>query len=128
MNTPTFATVTSHTTPVENQQQPPSVCNLWSTPTLPISDPQSLGSEQKRDSAIQQLQEFLESGVLLEDDVRARVIALQASQFALVNDVMFYINSKMHNKRVVMPSHLRQAIICKTHSGKYSDHFSGRRL
>ena len=39
-----------------------------------------------------------------------------------------YINPKTHNKLVVVPIHLRQAILHDTHSGKSSGHFFGKRL
>ena len=93
-----------------------------------LLDSESLASEQTRDPAIRKLSEFLQTGKLPDDPTRARKMALQHSQFAIVGGVVYYINPKTRCKRAVVPSHLQQRILQETHSGKYSGHFSGRRL
>ena len=72
--------------------------------------------------------EFLQSGKLPQDHNRAHKIILQSSQFTLVGEVLYYINRKTRQKRAVVPSHMRQKTLQETHAGRYSGHFSGRRL
>jgi hypothetical protein len=91
-------------------------------------EPVSLSDEQLKDPKVKELREFLEDGKLPRDGERARKIALQASQFALVSGVIYYVNPKTRHKRAVVPGHLRQKMLQETHAGNYSGHFSGRRL
>ena len=105
----------------------PSVCTIASTGSLEVPD-QVLRDEQLRDPSVTGISEFLRSGKLPQDKTRARKIALQSPQFALVDGILFYINPKTRHKRAVVPSCLQHKILQETHAGKYSGHFSGRRL
>ena len=84
--------------------------------------------EQVKDSALKELHNFLRTGKLPDDPIRARKIALQHSQFALIDGVVYYINTKTGGKRAVVLRQLRSSILKEVHSGKYGGHFSGRRL
>ena len=94
--------------------------------TVPNLD--TFADEQSKDSVVRELREFLRSGKLPEDTVRARKMVLQRSQFALVNGVVYYVEPKTSRKRAVVPCHLQSRILQEVHSGNYSGHFSGRRL
>ena len=87
-----------------------------------------LRDEQLKDPVVKDIREFLQSGKLPEDQKRARKIVLMSPQFVLVAEVVYYVHPKTRNKHVVVPSHLREKILRETHAGKYSGHFSGRRL
>ena len=70
-----------------------------------------------------------DKGVLPECDARARKIATQSSQFAIVEDVLYYIDPKHANrKQAAVLSHLQREILDNTHSERLGWHFSGNRL
>ena len=111
-----------------------TVCNITSQPRSPMitraagANPEDLRDEQQRDPAERELSEFLENGKLPEDEVKACKLALQSSEFALVDGIVYYVNPKSRCKRAVVPCQSRQKILQETHAGNYSGHFSGRRL
>ena len=72
--------------------------------SVPNSEP--FESEQAKDPAVKELYEFLQSGKLPEDTVKARKMALRQSQFAIVDGVVYYVDPKTRRKRAVVPSHL----------------------
>ena len=53
---------------------------------------------------------------------------LQSAQLFLLDGTIYHVNSKTRHRRAVVPVHLRPKILKETHSGRYSGHFSGRRL
>ena len=88
----------------------------------------SIAAEQQRDPVVRELSEFLTSGKLPGDQVRARKVALQSSLFSLIDGVVYHIDHKTRQKCAVVPSHLQEKLLRETHAGSYSGHFSGRRL
>ena len=88
----------------------------------------SIAAEQQRDPAVRELSEFLTSGKLPGDQVRARKVALQSSLFSLIDGVVYHIDHKTRQKCAVVPSHLQEKLLRETHAGSYSGHFSGRHL
>ena len=85
--------------------------------------------EQRRDPALMEIIQFLERGVLPEDQTRARKLALQRDSYAIVDGVLYHLDSKRgHQKQVVVPSHLQRQIMEENHRGPMSAHFSGPRL
>ena len=93
-----------------------------------IDPPHSIATEQQRDPAVRELSEFLTSGKLPGDQVRARKVALQSSLFSLIDGVVYHIDHKTRQKCAVVPSHLQEKLLRETHAGSYSGHFSGRHL
>ena len=79
---------------------------LQAEPELsPLAGVDSLPQEQRKDPALLEIIQFLESGVLPADEGRARKIALQSSLFSLVDDVLFFMNTKLdRQQRVVVPA------------------------
>ena len=60
--------------------------------SVPNSEP--FESEQAKDPAVKELYEFLQSGKLPEDALKARKMALRQSQFAIVDGVVYYVDPK----------------------------------
>ena len=59
----------------------------------------------------------------------AKKIAAQASQFAKVQKVLYFIDiSRQNLRRAAVPSHLQEHIMAEFHGGVMSGHFSGNRL
>ena len=90
-----------------------------------IDAPHSIATEQQRDPAVR---EFLTSGKLPGDQVRAQKVALQSSVFSLIDGVVYHIDHKTRQKCAVVPSHLREKLLRETHAGSYSGLFCGRHL
>ena len=67
--------------------------------------------------------------MLPADSQSARKVVLQASSFALVDQILYFIDVKQGNlQRFVVLHHLTQQIMTEYHSSIMSGHFSGVRL
>ena len=60
-------------------------------------DLDNFAGEQKKDSDIQKLVHYLETGMLPEDTQSASKIVAQAPLFTLVNHILYFIDSKREN-------------------------------
>ncbi len=79
----------------------------------------SFGIEQRKDSNLIATFNFLEEQVLPEDPSKARKIALQAPLFAVVEDVLYHLDSKPScRRRIVVPQHMTKGLLDKTHRGR----------
>ena len=88
-----------------------------------------LAEEQRKDREILEIIAFLESGSLPKDEQKARKIVIQEPSFALVDGILYFLDSRHGDrKRVAVPKHLRQGILEENHSGPMAGHFSGERL
>ena len=90
----------------------------------------SFASEQRKDSSVREIIDFIRHGTLPANNDRAGKIALQQSMFTTTDDgILHFVDSKhKNNTRVVVPRHLQQHILRDTHSSAYGGHFSGQRL
>lgn len=71
---------------------------------------------------------FLENGELPTDAKRAKKVATQQTLFAIVDNVLHYVDPKNnYQRRVVVPQHLRERILTETHCNVAGSHFSGKR-
>ena len=89
----------------------------------------TLGTEQRKDSTLSGLITYLEKGRLPLDSNLSRKIAAQATQFEILNGILYFLDPKRHfQKRTVVPTHLRDRLIAGVHGGPLAGHFSARRL
>ena len=89
----------------------------------------SLDKEQEKDSELNSVIKFPETGVLPDHEQLAKKIAAQASQFVMIDGILYFIDAKHGNRRrVVVPRQLREKIMQENHSGVMAGHFSGNRL
>ena len=85
--------------------------------------------EQGKDPKLKKIIDYLNKDLLPDDGQEAKKIAAQASQFAIVQNVLYFIDASRQNlRRAAVPSHLQQQIIAEIHGGVMSGHFSGNRL
>ena len=90
---------------------------------------ESLSEQQAQDSQIMEWVVFLKHGQLPEDNTRARKMAMQQSLFAIVDDMLYYVDPKRGNRRrAAVPLAMRPKLMEQTHSGPYRGHFSGQRM
>ena len=72
---------------------------------------------------------FLKHGQLPEDNTRAQKMAMQPSFFAIVDDVLYYVDPKRCNQRqAAVPLAMRPKLMEQSHSGPYGGHSSGQRM
>lgn len=89
----------------------------------------SFAQEQRRDADIMELVAYLTSETLPDCAQKARKLVVKAPLYALVNGILYFIDSKREGKRrCVVPRHLRRSIIEENHQGPMAGHFSGERL
>ena len=89
----------------------------------------SLGEEQRKDPQLREMIAFVEKGVLPSDEPRARKLALQANQFAVIDGILYFVDStRGQQRRAVVPKHLRTTLLELNHSGSLSGRLSGPRL
>lgn len=85
--------------------------------------------EQLKDPELKELILYLREDVLPDCPERARKLVAKASQFSLINGVLMYLD---HNhgdrRRVAIPPHHREKVLCESHGGAYGGHFAGPKL
>ena len=89
----------------------------------------NFSAEQRKDPDLKAIIEFLEEDKLSEDPVRARKLVAHEPQFSIVNRVLHFIDHRHdHQRRVAVPSHLRERLLLEIHGGTHGGHFSSRKL
>lgn len=89
----------------------------------------SFSQEQLKDPEILELKDYLSKGIVPTDEQRAHKLVAQAPLFAVVDDVVYFLDSRKGSiKRCVVPSHMRTTIMEENHGGQMAGHFSGERL
>ena len=113
------AQIQTHTDIAELLETPPSVSDTAA----------HYSQEQEKDPEILELRQFLSQGQLPDDSQRAKKIAAQAPSFALVDNIVYFIDSKRNNqRRCVVPTHLRAHLMEENHGGPFAGHFSVEKL
>ena len=75
-------------------------------------DVKSFAEEQRNDSNIQELVNYLEKGILPEDTQSARKVVSLAPLFTIVDNILYFIDARQSNlRRAVVPHQLRQLSI-----------------
>ena len=93
---------------------------------LTRNPPDQFALEQQKDLEVQEMMDYLVSQKLPNDVHRARRLVLEASLFAVVYGLLYYVDPKRGNrKRAVVP---KAEILSEVHAGRFSGHFSGRCL
>ena len=96
--------------------------------TEPIScnsQTNDLETAQWTDPEFKDLIDFLANNNLPVDPTQANKVVAQAPLFALIDGILYFIDSKKdHCKRCVVPKQMRAQIIEENHSGPMAGHFS----
>ena len=122
-------------------EEPSQVASIRSESTADLADllqmdpevssrPSSdFGMEQRQDPFIRDLVTFLEKDELPADPVKAKKLALQGTQFVIIDGVVYFTEGKKGSrKRAVVPSHLQLQMMKESHGGSLAGHFAGRCL
>ena len=123
----------------ENEMTEPTQVSMVSTDSIQnllqvvpdataLTNPTTFASEQRKDKQLVAVLQFLKNGAIPEDK-QARKLTSRASQFAIEDDILYYLDPKHQGrKRAVVPQHLQNKIMEETHNGVFAGHFSGQRL
>ena len=86
--------------------------------------------EQRRDSDLLQLIEFLEAKKLPENPQEAKRVTTQAKKgYYLVDGILYYEGSDMpERRRLVVPKHLREKVMEEHHASPFSGHFAAKKM
>ena len=88
-----------------------------------------LGVEQQKDKELRDIIQFLVDGSLPDDNQVGKKIAMQASSFAVIEGILYFVDPKQNcRKRCTVPHHLRAQIMEENHSGMMAGYFSGEKL
>ena len=89
---------------------------------LAVTESLSLAKDQQKDTQIRKIVDYLERGVLPNDDT-------QATLFMVMDGVLYFLDPhKKDHRRVVVPTHLQTEVIKIAHGGLFGGHFSGNRV
>ena len=85
--------------------------------------------QQRKDSELSEMILYLEKDQLPEDAAKAKKIALESSQYELLDGVLYHTTPGQTGMLcVVVPNDLRTDLLAEAHSGKFSGHFAERRV
>ena len=103
-------------------------------PDVP-TDLTSFSREQRKDSQLVEIIQFLTQDTLPSDESRARKVALQAPLFAVIQDTLYFLDKPDTTRTeaavprcVAVPKHPQRQIMEECHGGSMGGHFSGIRL
>ena len=89
----------------------------------------TFGAQQRRDEDLSQFILFLEHGKLPDDEVLSKKIVAQATQFVIVDEVLYFVHPRRSfKKRAAVPKHLRQSLMEEHHRGSMGGHFAANKL
>ena len=88
-----------------------------------------LAKEQPKDPYLKLILDYLMDESLADDETLCRKLTRQAPLFAVIDNVLYYPDSKFdHRRRAVVPKTLSESIMQGAHGEQFSGHFSGSRL
>ena len=91
------------------------------------SDHSALSAAQREDSDLSEIIVYLETGVLPEDESRARTLVLSSSQYVIEDDVLYRVE-KDSTLRIIPPRSQRQLLFTEAHAGVFGAHLSDTKV
>ena len=80
---------------------------------------------QCSDEEFKPLTEYLEVGVLPNDEQQSEKLILEQSRYTMVDKVLYFVDSKSpHHQRNAVLRLMRTKIIEEVHAGRFSTHFA----
>ena len=80
-----------------------------------------LSERQYRDPELRKVIQYLQSGVLPEDDVEARKLTMNEGQYSLVDGVLYHLDADKSLK-IIPPTVDRETLFREAHQGVFSGH------
>ena len=88
----------------------------------------TIGSLQQEDAELKAIIDYLKSGILPEDSVQARRLALERPRFSLADGVLFHEDQGLPGRpQLVVPRQVQEQLVQESHDGRFSGHFAEKR-
>ena len=85
----------------------------------------AIGSLQQEDATLNAIIDYLKSGVLPEDPMQARHLALERPRFSLVDGNLFHKDPGLPGRlQLVVPRQVQEQLIQGSCNGRFSGHFT----
>jgi len=102
---------------------------LGMSPATIMTSTSGFSAEQQKDSTLKEIYDYIQQSSLPDDKRMAKKISAQAVNFAVLDGILYLIDSKQQGrKRAAVPHHLQKQILMEYHGGIMAGHFSGDRL
>ena len=128
------AVTNNQTTPApapdsDNVMNITDMLNLDPSDSDEVHHDSDFAEEQQKDQGVLEIANFLTDGKLPSDQQRAKKVALQGNSFTIIDNILYYVDSKNGNrKRAVVPKQLQKHILEENHSGLMAGHFGVSRM
>ena len=105
------------------------ITDLLAAPPQTSVSENDLYQEQRKDPKLAVFIDYLEDGVLPQDEKEARKTVALATKFVILDKVLYFVDhKKTGRRRAAVPSHLQERLLQEYHGGRMAGHFSGSRL
>ena len=99
----------------------------------PVNDkeaqPNNFSQEEQKDQSILEMIDFLKDSKLPSDQQQAKKVALQGNNFTIIDDILYYIDSKNGNRKwAVVPKQLQKELLEENHGGLMAGHFAVQKM
>ena len=94
---------------------------------LSVTQEETLPTLQRKDDKLAPLIEYLETGILPQDDWTARPIVLTGGQYTLEDDVLYRVEDD-GTLRLIPPTNWRERLFAEAHGGRFGAHLSDAKV
>ena len=92
------------------------------------TDPdQDSASAQCSDVELKEILDYLEEGLLPEDDKQARALTLSKSEYTCIDGILYHVE-RDKSLRLIPPSNARKKLFDEVHSGAYGAHLKDAKI
>ena len=94
-----------------------------------VTDGGDMAEQQRRDTKLKVVIEYIEQDVLPSDEKLARKVVLERSRFSLMDGVLYFVDgARGGNLRIVVPDTVKEKLMEEAHAGSLAGHFAARSL
>ncbi len=104
------------------------IADLLEAPPVTGLGQNDFHTEQRKDPDLKRICDYIELGTLPSAAEEARKVTAQAIDFAVLDQILYYVDRKKSKKRAAVPVHLRELVMQESHGGVMAGHFAGIKL
>ena len=94
-----------------------------------VTDGGDMAEQQRRDTKLKVVIEYIEQDVLPSDEKLARKVVLERSRFSLMDGVLYFVDgARGGNLRIVVPDTVKEKLMEEAHAGSLAGHFAASSL
>lgn len=92
-------------------------------------DAEKLGELQRLEPELILIFQYLEQGILPENEKQAKRLVLERPRFSVMEGVLYYENPDLPGvSRIAVRSDMRRTLLHEAHGSHYAGHFAERKL